>query len=135
MPLLRLEVVTPQRKVLETEAESIIVPGVDGYVGFQANHAPIVAGLGIGVLEYGPAGGKKECMAISGGFVEVAENRVSILADAAERPEEIDVARAEAARQRAERRLKERSENIDRARAEAALRRALNRIRIAQMVV
>lgn len=131
MPLLRLEVVTPQRRVLETEAESIIVPGVDGYIGFQANHAPLVAGVGVGIVEFGPEHGKKERIAVSGGFVEVAGNRVCILADAAERSEEIDVERARAAKERAERRLRSRDEEIDRARAEASLRRALNRLRAA----
>lgn len=131
MALLRLEVVTPERRVLETEAESIILPAVDGYIGFQSNHAPLVAGVGTGVLAFGPEHGKKELVAVSGGFVEVAGNRVSVLADTAERADEIDVARAQAAKERAEKRLRERSETIDRARAEASLRRALNRLRAA----
>jgi len=131
MATLRLEVVTPARTVIATEAESVTVPGVEGRLGFLPGHAPIVAGLTIGVLEYGPAHGSKQRMAVSGGFVEVADNKVSVLADAAELASEIDVARAMAAKERAERRLRERAANIDRARAEAALARALNRLRVA----
>lgn len=131
MATLRLEVVTPARTVIEAEAESITVPGAQGRLGFLAGHAPIVAGLSLGIVEYGPAHGEKQRMAITGGFVEVADNKVSVLADAAELAGEIDVARAMAAKERAERRLRERAANIDRARAEAALARAVNRLRAA----
>lgn len=131
MPGLHLEVVTPERSVLEAEAESIIVPGVDGYIGFQAHHAPLVAGIGVGIVQFGPERGVKQKMAVTGGFVEVAGNRVTILADTAELADEIDVARAMAAKERAERRLRQREANINRARAEAALQRALNRLRTA----
>ena len=128
---LRLEVVTPERTVLQTEAESVIVPGAEGRLGFLQGHAPIVAGLKIGIVEYGKVHGEKERVAITGGFVELADDKVSILADAAELAAEIDVARAQAARERAERRLRQREAEIDRARAEAALQRALNRLRAA----
>jgi len=131
MAMLQLEVVTPSRTVIATEAESIIVPAVEGRIGFLAGHAPIVAGLTVGILEFGPVRGSKQRMAITGGFVEVADDKVSVLADAAELAEEIDVARAMAAKERAERRLREKAENIDRARAEAALARAVNRLRAA----
>jgi len=134
MPGLRLEVVTPERTVLSDEAESVIVPGFDGYIGFMQNHAPLVAGLTVGIVQFGPEHGEKRRIAVSGGFVEVADNRVTILADTAELDNEIDVGRAQAARERAERRLREQSENIDRARAEAALQRALNRLRAARAI-
>lgn len=129
MSALQLEVVTPSRTVLKSSAESIIVPIADGYMGFMRDHAPLVAGLGVGIVQYGPEHGEKKRMAITGGFVEVADNRVTILADTAELAEEIDVARAMAAKERAERRLRERQANIDRVRAEAALQRALNRLK------
>lgn len=128
---LRLEVVTPQRTVLSDEAESVIVPGVEGRLGFLPGHAPLVAGLTIGIVEYGGVHQTKKRLAITGGFVELSDDRVSILADAAELADEIDVARAMAAKERAERRLREREANIDRVRAEAALRRALNRLQTA----
>lgn len=131
MAKLRLEVVTPARTVIEAEAESITVPGVEGRLGFLAGHAPIVAGLSVGIVEYGPVHGEKQRMAITGGFVEVADNKVSVLADTAELAAEIDVARAMAAKERAERRLREREANVDRARAEAALARAINRLKAA----
>lgn len=134
MPQLRLEVVTPERTVLTGEAESVIVPGVDGYIGFMSHHAPLVAGLSVGIVQYGPEHGEKRRIAITGGFVEVTDNRVTVLADTAELDSEIDVGRAQAARERAERRLRERGDRVDRARAEAALQRALNRLRAARAI-
>ncbi len=134
MALLRLEVVTPERTVINEYAESIIVPGIDGYIGFMNNHAPLVAGLAMGIVHYGPEHGEKRRIAITGGFVEVADNRVTILADTAELDTEIDVGRAQAARERAERRLRDRSDQVDRARAKAALQRALNRLRAARAI-
>lgn len=132
MAALRLEVVTPERTVLTDEVESVIVPGVDGYVGFLKNHAPLVAGVGIGMVKFGPEHGEKRRMAVSGGFVEVADNRVTLLVDAAELAEEIDIGRAQAARERAERRLRLERERIDTARAQAAMQRAINRLKAAQ---
>lgn len=134
MSRLRLEVVTPERTVLTGEAESVMVPGMDGYIGFMSHHAPLVAGLTIGIVHFGPERGEKRKLAITGGFVEVADNRVTILADTAELDEEIDVARAQAARERAGRRLRERGPDVDTTRAEAALQRALNRLRAAGAV-
>ncbi|MBO8142830.1 MAG: F0F1 ATP synthase subunit epsilon [Firmicutes bacterium] len=129
--MLELEVVTPYRHVLQTQAESIIVPATDGYLGIMTNHAPLVAGLAAGVIRYGPAGGEKDRLAVSGGFVEVTNNKVTVLADTAELAHEIDIARAMEARRRAERRLRSRGENIDFARAERALMRAMARLRAA----
>lgn len=132
--MLRLEVVTPERRVLSTEAESVIVPGVDGYIGFLKNHAPLVAGMSVGIVQFGPERGEKRRVAVTGGFVEVADNRVTVLADTAELDTEIDVGRAQAARERAEKRLRSGSPEIDRVRAEAALQRALNRLRAARAI-
>jgi len=129
--MLELEVVTPYRQVLHTQAESIIVPAVEGYLGIMTNHAPLVAGLTAGVLRYGPAHGEKERVAVSGGFVEVTNNKVTVLADTAELASEIDVLRAWEARRRAEARLRSRAANIDYARAEAALKRAMARLQAA----
>lgn len=129
--MVELEVVTPYRQVLLTEVESIILPATEGYLGIMSNHAPLVAGLRAGVVHYGPAGAEKERLAVSGGFVEVTDNKVTVLADTAELSGEIDVLRAEDARRRAEQRLRAREANIDFTRAEMALQRALSRLQAA----
>lgn len=130
-PMIRIEVITPERTVLWDRAESIIAPAVDGYVGIQANHAPMVAGLKAGVLFYGPVGDEKRRMAISGGFLEVVDNHVTVLADTGELADEIDVERAEAAYRRAEKRLRDFTSDVDRIRAEFALNRAIARLQAA----
>ncbi|OUM98153.1 MAG: ATP synthase F1 subunit epsilon [Firmicutes bacterium ZCTH02-B6] len=126
--MLELEVVTPYRQVLHTQVESVIVPATDGYLGIMSNHAPLVCGLAIGVLHYGPAHGAKQRLALSGGFLEVTDNKVTVLADTAELAEEIDVLRAQEAKRRAEHRLRTRAANIDYVRAELALKRAMARL-------
>ncbi|AVX19551.1 ATP synthase F1 subcomplex epsilon subunit [Carboxydocella sporoproducens DSM 16521] len=127
---IKLEVVTPDRKVVSEEVEMVVAPAAEGYLGILANHAPLITSLQIGVLKY-TAGGQEQKLAISGGFLEVKDNRAVVLAEAAERPKEIDVQRALAAKERAERRLAERSADIDMVRAEVALKRALNRLKVA----
>ncbi|HEY8425318.1 MAG TPA: F0F1 ATP synthase subunit epsilon [Limnochordales bacterium] len=128
---LQIEVVTPQRVVLRERAEAVVVPSAEGYLGVLAGHAPMVAVIGTGIVRFGQFHGPKRKMAVSGGFMEVFGNRVTILADAAELAEEIDVARARAARDRALARLRSRAADIDHARAQRALARALNRLRAA----
>jgi len=130
--LLHLEVVTPNRLVVDDHVEAVIVPGEDGELGILYNHTPLVAALTIGIMRYGQKNGPKKVVAITGGFVEVVDNKVTVLADAAELAEEIDVLRAEAAKERAERRLRRYSEGIDFDRAQLALRRAINRLRAAR---
>jgi len=126
-----LTIITPERTVLrDAPADAVVVPVVDGSMGILKNHAPMVANLRIGVLRYKQDGVYKRA-AVTGGFMEVSDNRVTILADAAELAESIDVMRAIEARKRAEARLRDRKANIDRVRAEAALRRALARLRAA----
>lgn len=127
----KFEIVTPERIVYSEDVTSIIVPGADGYLGVMANHAPMMAELAIGVIEVRDANGMETRIATSGGFMEVAENIVRILADTAELGAEIDVLRAEEARKRAEQRLKTRDRDLNLARAESALKRAINRIRTA----
>ena len=126
-----LEVVTPERVVLRERVEAVVVPSTDGYLGILPNHAPMVAAVSLGIVQYGRMHGPKEKMATTGGFLEVSENRVTILADTAELASEIDVARARAARDRALARLRDRSAQVDHARAQRALARALNRLRAA----
>ena len=131
MPAFALEVVTPERVAYSGQVASLQAPGSEGSFGVLAGHIPLLTSLQIGRLRFVEEDGNEVQMAISGGFVEVGREQVAVLAETAERVEEIDLARAEAARQRAEERLaRAREERVDVARAEAALARAINRIRI-----
>ena len=125
----RLEIVTPERKVYSEDVRFVIVPGAEGEMGFLPDHAPLVSTLNIGVVRVSKEGEKPLRIAVAGGFVEVKNSRVTILTRAAEREEQIDRARAEAARERAQSRLAAKTPDIDVARAEAALKRALNRLK------
>lgn len=126
-----LEVVTPDRKVVSTEADVVVCPGVEGQFGVLFGHVPFLSALEIGEMYYGD-GGKTEFLAVSGGFAEVTGAKVTIVAEAAEFGREIDIERARRARERAEKRLAAaKTENIDWARAEAALRRSLVRAKVA----
>lgn len=127
---LSLEVITPERVVLTATAASVVVPGALGYLGILPGHAPLVTSLVPGVVTYREEGEEKR-LAVSGGFLEVVDDRVILLADTAEKAEEIDVERARRAKERAERRLKERPPGVDVARAEIALRRAIARLKAA----
>ena len=128
--LLQLEIVTPDKVALATTADYIGMPGLTGHFGVLPHHVPLLCALGIGELYY-RAENRTERVFVSGGFVEVSGNVVSVLTEAAERGNDIDVARAEAAKRRAEERLASRSEDVDMARAHAALSRAVTRLSIA----
>ena len=131
MPAFALEVVTPERVAYSGQVASLQAPGSEGSFGVLAGHVPLLTSLQIGRLRFVEEDGNEVQMAISGGFVEVGREQVAVLAETAERVEEIDVERAEAARQRAEERLaRAREERVDVARAEAALARAINRLRV-----
>lgn len=123
----KLEVITPERKLFSGDVEGVIAPATEGFLGILYNHAPMVASLKIGVLEY-KVNGKYRKMTLCGGYLEVSNNVVSVLADTAELPEEIDVERAEKAKQRAEERIHKHPPGTDVARAELALKKALLRI-------
>ncbi|NLA11014.1 MAG: F0F1 ATP synthase subunit epsilon [Firmicutes bacterium] len=125
------EVVTPERKILQEEVDSVIAPGTEGYLGVLPRHTPLLTTLKPGVVSYRKAAGADERLAVSGGFMEAGPDRVVILADTAELAGEIDVERARQARERAERRLQERPAELDVARAEAALARSLARLKAA----
>ena len=126
-----LDIVTPSGSIFSGPVERMQAPGSQGSFGVLSRHAPMIAALTIGSLRFAEAGGSGDrALACSGGFVEVLGDRVTVLAESAEFGEEIDLARAAAARDRASQRLQQR-ENTDLARAEAGLARALNRIRIA----
>jgi F-type H+-transporting ATPase subunit epsilon len=102
---LQLLVVTPERKVVETQAEEVQLPGADGYLGILPGHAPLITLLKAGVLSYRRAG-RSEAFAVSSGFAEVLEDRVSVLADSAEPGSEIDAGAAERDRAKAEEEMK-----------------------------
>lgn len=126
--IITMEVVTPEHHVCSVEAHSVVVPAFEGYLGVLPNHAPLISQLGVGVVTYKTEGQEKK-MAITGGFMEVRDNKMVILADTAELAEEIDYERALSARERAEQRLKEKGQEIDYVRAQAALQRATARLK------
>ena len=131
MPGLKFEIVTAERIVYSDDVDVVIAPGIDGQLAILPNHTPLLTMIQPGDLTVRREG-EEEDIFVSGGFLEVIENRVTVLADTAERAEEIDLARAEASRKRAEERLRLRPEQIDIARAEVALKRAMMRIRVAE---
>jgi F-type H+-transporting ATPase subunit epsilon len=128
---LRLDIVTAEQVVYSEDVDVVVAPGVEGQLGVLPHHAPLMTMLQPGELLV-KKGGEELCMAITGGFLEVRPDRVIILADAAERAEDIDVARAEEAKRRAQERLKEHTPGVDTARTEAALRRAITRLGVAE---
>lgn len=130
MPL-NLQVVTAERTILNDDVDSLVAPGSDGELGILPRHAPLLSALKAGELRY-RRGGEENFLAIGGGFIEVLNNKVIVLADSAERSEEIDLERAEAARKTAEQTLQNRGQmSVEQlAAAEASLRRALVRLDI-----
>ncbi|UKS26086.1 F0F1 ATP synthase subunit epsilon [Paenibacillus sp. HWE-109] len=126
-----LEIVTPERKVYAEQVNMISVKGVEGELGILPNHIPLVTPLKIAPITVKKQGSKDEIIAVNGGFMEVRKDKVVILAESAELPEQIDIDRAKAAKERAEKRLAEtKQDNVDFKRAEAALQRAVNRISV-----
>jgi F-type H+-transporting ATPase subunit epsilon len=126
-----LEVVTPARQVVREAVSEAQIPVLGGYIGVLPGHTPLLAEIGIGELSYHVGNRVVSCTAI-GGFVEVLSDRVIVLADSAERAEEINVARAEAARDRALKRLATLNDpNVDWKRAEESLQRAQVRLQVA----
>lgn len=126
-----LEIVTPERLLVSEEVEALRAPGVDGEFGVLPRHTRLMSVLGIGELSYRTRDGEWEDLAVSTGFVEVLPDRVIVLAQTAEMADEIDVARAEAAVERARRRLLEPSADTDIDRARVALEKALARLQAA----
>jgi F-type H+-transporting ATPase subunit epsilon len=131
-PSIRLEIITPERVIYSGEVNVVIAPGVEGQLGILPHHAPLITMLQAGELRV-RKGEEETCIAVFGGFLEIRPDRVIVLADAAERAEEIDAARAEEAKRRAEQALANRKvSQADKARAEAALRRSLVEIKVAE---
>jgi F-type H+-transporting ATPase subunit epsilon len=130
---LELVVVTPERQLVREKVVEVTIPGLEGELGILPGHAPLITELGIGELSYRKsASGERVSLAVIQGFAEVLPDRVTILAETAERAAEIDVARAEAAKARAEERLASNDPNIDWDRATVALQRSIIRIQVAK---
>ena len=132
MSTIKLEIVTAERLIFSEDVNMVIAPGVQGYLGILPHHAPLMTMLQPGELRVKKEG-EEISLVVSGGFLEVRPDKIVVLADTAERAEEIDITRAEAAKKRAEERLKDRGEpGVDYLRAEAALRRSLARLKVAE---
>ncbi len=126
----KLEIVTPERLVVEDRAEEMQIPGRNGYLGILPGHAPLISELAVGEITY-RNGSRTEHLAVAWGFAEVLPDRVTILAETAEKAAEIDVVRAERARQRAEQLLTKTAEETEFHRCQVALERALVRLQVA----
>ena len=131
MATIKLEIVTAERQIFSDDVNVLVADGVEGQLGILPHHAPLMTMLKPGELLI-RKDNEETYMAVTGGFLEVRPDKVIVLADACERAEEIDIARAEAAKQRAEEMLKAHRPEIDTARAEAALRRSLIRLKVAE---
>ena len=127
----QLEIVTPSRLLVKDAAEEAQIPGLDGYLGILPGHAPLITELAVGVITY-KASGTTHTLSVAWGFAEVLQDKVTILAETAERPQEIDVERAQKAKDRAEQRLKSNDLKVDYTRAEDALQRAETRLSVAK---
>ena len=126
----QLEIVTPEKKVVDTSAEEVQIPGKNGYLGVLPGHAPLITELAVGEITY-RAGATEQRLAVAWGFAEVLPNKVTILAETAERPSEIDVERARKAKERAEQRLANGDNTVDVERALDSLQRAESRLEVA----
>ncbi len=131
---IRLEVVTPEKSVVDEDAQIVVAPGVLGEFGVLSGHTPFMTMLKLGTIRYTDKTGVERCVFVSGGFAEALPNKVTVLAESAERRCDIDLERAKTALERAEKRLAEQTakEDIDFIRARAALERALHRLKLAE---
>jgi F-type H+-transporting ATPase subunit epsilon len=128
----QLEVVTPEKVLVKDSAEEMQLPGKDGYLGILPGHAPLITELAIGQMTY-RSGGTTHALAVAWGFAEVLPDKVTVLAELAERAEDINVQRAREAKERAEKRLSSGDANVDVPRAQAALARANSRLQVAEV--
>jgi F-type H+-transporting ATPase subunit epsilon len=128
---IKLDIVTAEQVIFSDDVDLVVAPGVEGQLGILPHHTPLMTMLQPGELRV-RKGGEESFLVITGGFLEVRPDRIIILADAAERAEDIDIARAEEAKVRAQERLGQRGPDLDVSRAEAALRRAMTRLEFVQ---
>jgi F-type H+-transporting ATPase subunit epsilon len=126
----QLEIVTPEKKVVDTAASEVQIPGKSGYLGILPGHAPLITELAVGEIKFRD-GGEEQRLAVAWGFAEVLPDKVTILAETAERPSEIDVERARKSKARAEQRLTSGDTNVDVDRALNALHKADTRLEVA----
>src|ERR1700728_651982 len=126
----QLEIVTPKKKVVDTTAEEVQIPGKNGYLGILPGHAPLITELAVGEITYRENSTERH-LAVAWGFAEVLPDKVTILAETAERPSEIDVDRARQAKVRAEQRLTSGDTNVDVERALDAMHKAETRLQVA----
>jgi len=131
---IRLEVVTPENVIVDEEAQIVMAPGAQGEFGVLIGHTPFLTTLKIGTVHYQDKSGTERKVFVSGGFAEALPDKVTILAESAERRKDIDLNRAKSALERAQKRIKEEAdkEEFDYVRARAALERALNRIKLVE---
>lgn len=129
----KLQIVSADRSLVDAQVDEVEIPGAEGYFGVLAGHTPLLALLGTGELWY-RQGGETHYLLIAGGFAEVQPDRVTLLAQTAERADEIDVARAEAAKRRAEERLATATPDMDFERARIAMMKSLIRLQVASRV-
>ncbi len=132
MSQLHLEIVTIEQKVYDDQVEMVVAPGSEGVMGILPQHAPLLTALSYGELQIKKPGEEDQFYAIGGGFMEVQPGHVIVLADSAEHADEIDMARAEEARQRAEDLLAKAEDQEEFEKAEAALRRSATRLKISE---
>ena len=130
MPTMKLDIVTAEHEVFSDQVSGVVVPGTEGELTVLPNHAPLLTAIQAGELRIMQEGSADTFMAVGGGFLEVIANKVVILADAAERADEIDESRAQQAVTRAEERLTHRTADMDLERAMASLRRSQTRLKV-----
>lgn len=128
---IHLEVITPDAAVLQEDVEFVLVRALDGDLGIMPNHAPLIASLSIAPLFY-DKDGRRKCVSVAFGFLEVNGNKMTVISPAAELPQAIDVKRAQSAKDRAEKRLHNNHGDIDVERANLAMKRALCRLHVAK---
>jgi len=127
-----LEVVTPEKVVVSEEVQIAVAPGSLGEFGVLIGHTTFLTSLKTGMIHYTGADGGQKYIFVSGGFAEALPDKLTVLAESAERRRDIDIGRAQAAMERAQKRLEKETDEFDFARAKAALERAINRIRLAE---
>ncbi len=132
-PTLQLQIVSAERSLVNEQVDEVVIPGLQGYFGVLPGHAPLLGVLGVGELSY-RQGSQWSYLLIALGFAEVQPERVTILAEIAEKPEDVDVSRAEAARKRAEQRMITPAMDMDAERARIALLKSLIRLQVATRV-
>ncbi len=132
MNKVKLQIITPEKNFFEDDVQLVVVKGVEGSMGIMYDHEPFVTPLGIGPIKI-LSDNKIRHAAVSQGYVEVMEEKIVILADTAEWPEDIDISRAEEAKKRAEKRLEKKENHMELLKAEIALKKAINRINVAKM--